>query len=565
MSILLSRAGCVFLLVSAVWAQQQSSLPMPSHHEFSIRGTVVNSLTNQPVSQAQVLISASGQNSSAQTVITGPDGRFQFHNVAPGKYLLMGEARGFFRQAFEGHWGYSTAIVVGPNLDSEHILFRLRPAAMISGTILDEAGDAVQNAQVMLFYTGVESGMQETTQLEQTSADDEGHYRFGHLPPGHYFVVVTATPWYAQSGVRGIMGPHVAAVGTDYSVVQGAYSVAPKADAAPQTGHSPLDVAYPTTYYAAATDSSNATAINLNPGDHFTADLTLSPVPAVHLRIKNPNPQMATNVQIFQRVFGQTMPLGVQSQTTEGYTEVVGVAPGQAVLQLEQFGNLRTEKPASRVLAVDLADDAEIDPARASAPITVSGHVTLEGATVLPPTVAINLRNLATGEEMGSPVSPKGDFQIQAPYIQPGRYVISTFNNGEAVVKSVSATGAEVSGRVLQLTGSGPAQLNIVLARGVGEIKGTAMHDSKPQAGVMIALVPVHSEDNPTLFRRDQSDSDGTFTLPAVVPGTYTLLAIDKGWELEWQSPAVLNSYLKNGQKVEVKPGGKYDLKINVQ
>ena len=43
------------------------------------------------------------------------------------------------------------------------------------------------------------------------------------------------------------------------------------------------------------------------------------------------------------------------------------------------------------------------------------------------------------------------------------------------------------------------------------------------------------------------------------------LLAIENGWDLEWRSPAVLNPYLKNGQVVQVSPGAKYDVQINVQ
>jgi len=55
-----------------------------------------------------------------------------------------------------------------------------------------------------------------------------------------------------------------------------------------------------------------------------------------------------------------------------------------------------------------------------------------------------------------------------------------------------------------------------------------------------------------TLFRRDQSDSDGSFTLPDIVPGMYTVVAIADGWELEWTNPEVLKPYLAGGVKVEV-------------
>lgn len=66
-------------------------------------------------------------------------------------------------------------------------------------------------------------------------------------------------------------------------------------------------------------------------------------------------------------------------------------------------------------------------------------------------------------------------------------------------------------------------------------------------------------------FVRDQSDSDGTFTLPEVVPGQYTLLALVNGWDLDWAEPGVLQPYLAKGQAVTVRPNGKLNLTVNAQ
>jgi hypothetical protein len=54
------------------------------------------------------------------------------------------------------------------------------------------------------------------------------------------------------------------------------------------------------------------------------------------------------------------------------------------------------------------------------------------------------------------------------------------------------------------------------------------------------------------LFRRDQSDLDGTFTLHDVVPGFYTLIAIENGWDLDWSQPSVISVYLKRGRKIQI-------------
>jgi len=65
--------------------------------------------------------------------------------------------------------------------------------------------------------------------------------------------------------------------------------------------------------------------------------------------------------------------------------------------------------------------------------------------------------------------------------------------------------------------------------------------------------------------RRDQSDSDGTFTLAGAIPGKYTVVAIENGWDLEWLNPDVIKPYLGQGTPLEVMPNGKYEVKVNLQ
>jgi hypothetical protein len=67
------------------------------------------------------------------------------------------------------------------------------------------------------------------------------------------------------------------------------------------------------------------------------------------------------------------------------------------------------------------------------------------------------------------------------------------------------------------------------------------------------------------LFRRDQSDSDGTFTLREILPGRYTVVAIERGWDLDWQDPAVLKPYLAHGEVVDVAANKTYKLSLNLQ
>jgi hypothetical protein len=63
-------------------------------------------------------------------------------------------------------------------MDSEHLVFHLRPDATISGTITDEQSDPVVQAQVFLLWTGVENGATVTRMRAQTFNDDRGNLPF---------------------------------------------------------------------------------------------------------------------------------------------------------------------------------------------------------------------------------------------------------------------------------------------------------------------------------------------------------------------------------------------------
>ena len=53
--------------------------------------------------------------------------------------------------------------------------------------------------------------------------------------------------------------------------------------------------------------------------------------------------------------------------------------------------------------------------------------------------------------------------------------------------------------------------LSLSVAGGAADVSGVAQRAGKGAAGAMIVLVPKNPDANRDLFRRDQSDLDGTF------------------------------------------------------
>jgi len=123
-------------------------------------------------------------------------------------------------------------------------------------------------------------------------------------------------------------------------------------------------------------------------------------------------------------------------------------------------------------------------------------------------------------------------------------------------VVGLSAEGADVKGFTISLPAGASANVKLTLAAGI-DIQGLTKKAGKPSAGAMVVLVPKGPEGNANRFRRDQSDLDGTFSLHNVPPGLYTLVAIEKGWDLDWSRPEVIAQYVKHGRPVAVSQSSK--------
>ena len=549
------RVICL-LIFALLTASAQQTTPQAVAQKFRMSGTVVNAATDQPLTGALVEIGLAQKQEAAQSVQSDDRGRFAFEGLVPAKYWLVGERQGFQRQGYNEHSGFFTAIVVGPGLQSEDIVFRLRPDASISGIVTDDQNEAIRDAQVHLLVDGSEEGGRRTSQRAQTNTDSEGHYRFSHLRPGRYFVAVSVRPWYAQNQPpQGFGSQSGGGDGTAGDI----------AELESSAKSSPLDVAYPLTYYASTVEADNATPIVLKAGDRAKADITLSAVPALHLRIAtagmSSSPNSGFGAEVSRRGLGGTsIPVQTPSMNATGVIEITGLAAGDYEVNLNSFG----KESHNWTQSVQLTEDAEIDGLRSLTPPSVTGVVTLDGLPVSGRPY-ISLRDPASEAGFGAQVNAKGEFDFQPQAVRAGTYQLSVFNTPGATVTALAASGARVRGHSVTIEDGSNVKLAVSMSKGLGEVAGVAERNRSPLAGAMIVLVPDKIDGNESLFRRDQSDSDGSFTLRDIVPGNYTVVAIEQGWELEWSKAEVLRPYLTNGERVEIVAKGKYQMKIEVQ
>ena len=558
------------LAMAAAQAPEKTSAAASSVSEpgFKIGGRVVDVQNGSPVAHAQVSVAPVTAREDLRTTDSDDNGAFLFTGLPAGKYALNVQRRGYVTQAYLQHDVHSTSIAVGPGLESENIVFPLGREAAITGHVTDDFGEAVRDARVMLFQAGLQAGQRAVFSRGAAVTNDLGMYHFGHLPPGQYYVAVMTSPWYAHS-VPGAIGfissPPVTA---DNSV---------RFNPPQQEKNPALDVAFPVTFYPSATASGDATRISPAPGERFVADISLRAVASLHLRVPvnagGHDAEDNRNVRVRQQLFdGVVVPVQAAGQKAgDTAMAVAGLAPGHYIVDVISSGE--GGPVSTQSLEIDALSDGEVGAGKEREMTPVSGSVKPEAGSKAPLPNAVLLREKKTEMRYIARVAPNGDFDFRQP-IPAGDYVLDVADARGTTVKRISATtpardetphGETVRGQSVKINGKAPINLTVELTDALGRIEGVVLRENKPAAAVLVLLVPQDPADNPSLFRRDQSDSDGTFTLGSVLPGKYTLVAIEKGWDLEWTRPEVLKPYLRYGEAVSVEPRGVQQIKIQAQ
>lgn len=539
---------CALAMCGALRGQtraEASEGPAPSADaDFRIAGIVVNANTGAPLDRVDVTLGVASSDREDAATTTGEDGSFVFDGLKQGKYSVVSSRRGFGTAAYQMHeGGFFTGIVTGPNLDTSHLHFQLTPAAILSGSVSDDAGDPIPSAMVTLFRQLGSSGPNNVVRMRTDTTDDAGAFEFTRLASGTYFVSVSARPWYAfhpQPRQRFVNGK----------------------EEEEELPRSPLDVAYPMTFYADATDSNAATPIALKAGDHPQMSLTMHAVQAVSLRIKLPSPaDDPTGTQprgfhfpsLSRILFGSTenaMPTAAGETTADGQRlfEMHGLAPGAYTVQFP--GENGQEMGGST--EIDLTGDQVLDRSLLATGTEVDGTLDLAFGARAPNDLNVTLAPVH-GQRRGNgqKVAENGTFTFKD--VEPGFYELIVTGGGRQLpVLHIRTAGREIEGRRIQI-GSEPVTLAATGAEGSVTVNGFAKRNGQGLGGTMVVLVPRHPGTNPYLFRRDQSDSDGSFSLYRIVPGRYTLIAIEDGWELEWAREGVLQKYLAQGMQLDIR------------
>jgi len=527
----------VFLLACTSLAAQDNQ----------VSGIVVDHLTKQPLNHVLVELTRTGKDGGTAQALTGEDGRFSFVSVPNGKYNLMAQKRGQMPEGFQStDGGFASAIVVDGKRKTTGLIFALRSDSSIGGVVMGDDGDPVRHAQVHLYRESVMDGEAQTFQTNGSATNSEGHFHFGHLEPGKYYLAVNGIPWYAQYGRD-------------------------------QKG---TDVVYPVTFYGDTTDGDSARAITVTEGAASNVQIELHAVPGIHVKV----PSEIQNVLLSVRGPGGSE-IGVHAtrlgmtNARQGYIEanggrlivpyppdgaepassqLIGLAAGR--YQVSTFSQVGDRGQVSQT--VDLVDGSTLALDTEAANAEVSGRIIFDTPR---PAAELELALISGGRRRASMAEVGADGTFKFDKAQAGKFDLN-LTSSALVIASTEAKGARFVHGHLEIASGASVELAIhaVSPDVLAKVEGLAVKDGKAAAGAMVLLVPRDLE-RTREFRREQSDMDGSFTLTSLLPGRYTLLAIDDGTDLAYKDEKVIRPYLEKGISVTVPLKGAERLEVAVQ
>lgn len=205
------------IVAPLMMALVMSTAPAPSAQMVrpvgaaTLSGTVLSAATGRPLVGARVsLIWSSdlstvrssgpgrgGATAAGGTVTPGPwadtvaftdeSGRFAFTGLPGGRFVLEASRDQFmpasYGQRQPGRPGKPIELLDGQSLV---VRFEMVRGSAIVGTVFDEAGEPVVQAQVRaLRHLTNQNGVTRLRVVDATMTDDRGMYRFHELPPGH--------------------------------------------------------------------------------------------------------------------------------------------------------------------------------------------------------------------------------------------------------------------------------------------------------------------------------------------------------------------------------------------
>lgn len=534
-----------FLALNLSYAQNASAIEQPAD---SIQGTVINSVTHEPVSRALV---CSPDNRFA--TMTDSQGHFEF-KFPPGASKEAdpdaGQRRPFELTARRPGFVESPLSTRNFVADSaaRDITLTLVPESLIIGRVALPTSEVPGGTQVELYRRQIQDGFGRWVPAGSVSTKHDGGFRFADLTAGDYKLLT-----------REVL------------------------DRDPSTFEPQAQLyGYPPVYYPNATDFASAKTITLTPGQTVDADISLVRQAYFPVKIAVTNAQPGTGVGVEVSSEGRHGP-GYSLGYNHATQTIEGLLPNGAYrVEASSFGQTS---------------------ATGSLTITVKG-APLEGPRMtLTPNGSISVivkeefsaqGNTGSGRGIrGSPRGPRGylnvflepaddfgherggylrpptgpdDDSLIIESVQPGRYWVKV-NSPIGFASSIRSGAIDLQHQPLVVGAGGlSSPIEITMHNDGALLDGTV--EGADQSGVARNGSPAHVyliplPDSSGEFRDIWAGANGEFHPGVIPPGAYRVLAFAGPQpELEYRNSEAMSAYESKGIVIHLLAGQKERVRL---
>ncbi len=591
-----------------------------------INGVVVVMGSGQPARRARVSLSGGTEVGGGRSTTTDENGRFGFQALPEGRFTLTASKAGHVNAAFgqrsPGRPGTPIQLADGQKLDVQLVMAR---GGVITGTVVDEHGEAVPNTPVRVLRFVMPGGQRTLQQAGNDQTDDRGMYRIFGLQPGDY--LVSATP--RNVAVRSAAAEQQAAL---QSMMQRAEAVAQQNPAQAQaiaerlaqvkanvsaavedeqgTGYAPV-------YYPGTTAPASASMVPVGAGEEKSGidfQYQVVPIARVEGTVTASSGQMPANVQVSLINTAFDVPglnPGGARVDQSGAFRIQNVPPGQyRLIARATVGGGREGGPAARGLAPPAGRGAPgpagrgrgaavpPDPTRmwGAADVTVDGRNVSNVVLLLQPGVPVagriafdgaapppaDLSRLRVTLQPVTVPGASGDVASAAPgrVDAEGKFTISSVIPGRyRLTASGAGAGWFLGSSTIDDQDSLDFPVEIKGTQGVGgavvtfvdrqsEITGLVTNDrSQPIADYTLVIYPSDPRYRTPQSRRIVStrpSTDGRFTFRNLPAGEYRLAPVLDPEPGSWYDPAVLQQMDTGAIRVTLADGEKKEQNLRV-
>jgi hypothetical protein len=500
-----------------------SQPPPPTSFDCSADGTVVNSITGEPIARAHVNVIPNG--AAGYSTVTDSSGKWALSNMGCAAGVLQVTRPGFLQNTPNSRTGGPfrrlTLISGSPVHD---LKTELTPQSVAFGKVLDDQGDPVMGAQITGWSSHVVDGRSRFQQAGLTTTNDLGEYRIPNLPRGKYVLCVHMNP---PNGTMQLASQTIAA-----------------------------DTCYPGPLEGGA-----ASAMDLPAGRESKVDFTLNEVPAVHVR---------GSVTGLPEGRGSGINLVKRGADLGGnYANVPGavrdgkfdfrVPPGSYMLSADYFD--AGKRLTARVPVDAAGSDIDNIVVHLDSGFTVTGVVRAESQSgrTTPPQFGVNLRPSEPGSNTGQMKWEPDHTSFAINEMVPGSFRLEANPPAPFYVKSATLAGQDILNNEVPISQSaGP--IEILLRDDGGSIEGDVV-DANGQpvsAGIMLLRGTIR-------VANLMSQPSGHFKIQNVAPGDYTIYAWDDPNEVEYADPDWMRRNGGGGTAVTVTAAQNQQIKLTWQ